>query len=81
MTGEIYAAVFGKGEEFVLIPFPTDVRAVAIAVANGLGFAGVMGFIRGECHAKCEPNEAAVSTMMSAAPAFALYVEDKHALT
>jgi hypothetical protein len=76
-TRDIYAAVFGKGDDLVLVPHPADVRSLAVCVANDLPFCGVMAFIGGECHAKCEPSEAAVSTMMSAVTPFAHYVAAK----
>jgi hypothetical protein len=77
VTNELYAAVFGKGADLVLIPYPPDVRSLAVCMANGLKFCGVMAFIGGECHAKCEPNEAAVSVMMNAVTPFARYVAAK----
>ena len=77
MTNELYAAVFGKGADLVLIPYPPDVRSLAVCMANGLKFCGVMAFIGSECHAKCEPSAEAVSTMMSAVTPFAHYVAAK----
>ena|ERR1700733_5643235 len=80
MTGEICAAVLGKGEDFVLILLPADERstlALEYAAEQKLPHCGVMGFVGGKCYAKCEPGWEAVSTMMSAAPAFARYVHER----
>lgn len=80
MTGEIVAAVFGRDEDIVLVPLPADeasTQAALAADARGLKFCGVMGYIRGESHAKCEPDTDAVLVMMSAVPAFARYVASR----
>jgi hypothetical protein len=80
MTGEIRAAIFGVDADLVLIPLPVDERsrlALEYAAANSLPYCGLMFFVRGECSAKCEPTAEAVSTMMSAAPAFARYVHTR----
>ena len=77
MTREIYVSIFGKGGELLLIPVPTDVRAMAVTIVNKLPFCGVMAFIDGKSYAKCEPNAEAVLTMASAVPAFVCYVAAK----
>ena len=77
MNCEIHAAVYGSGDDLVLIPLPADERsrlAREYATANGLPYCGAMAFVEGKCSARCEPGADAVSTMMSAAPHFAQYV-------
>jgi hypothetical protein len=77
---EIYAGVFGNPndtDDCFLIPHPLDMRAIEYAADHGMKFCGTMGWIHGEAHARCIPNEKAVLTMMSAVPAFARYVASR----
>jgi hypothetical protein len=80
MTSTLSAAVYGEGEDIVLIPLPAGEEsrlALEYAAEHAMPFCGVMTFTDGKPSARCEPNAAAVSTMMSAAPHFAQYVAGK----
>lgn len=80
MSREIKAAVYGEGEDIVLIPLPAGEEsrlALEYAAEHAMPFCGVMTLADGKPSARCEPNEAAVLTMMSAVPHFALYAAGK----
>ena len=69
--GGVSAAVFGKGEEFLLIPLDGEMAAsIQLGKARGYVYCGVMSYMAGQSCAKCEENPDAVYTMMCAVVAF-----------
>lgn len=77
MICDITAAVFGKGNDFVLVPFPMDARPnppLEYAAKHDLPLCGVLGFIDGKCCARIQPHEDALSVVIDATPAFAEYI-------
>lgn len=79
-TCDISAAVFGKGDDFVLVPFPMDARPnppLEYAAKHDLPLCGILALIDGKCRARIQPGEDALSVVMDAVPSFAQYIRAK----
>jgi hypothetical protein len=76
---ELCAAVLGKGPEFMLIflDLPLDGSVTAMAHEKGYAYCGILAVINGEAMVECEPNPAAVFTVLKASLKFAQKVADK----
>jgi len=77
LTCDISAAVFGKPDDFVLVPLPANERPnppLAYAAKNDLPLCGILAFIDGKCRARIQPGEDALSVVCAAVPAFAQYI-------
>lgn len=68
---ELSCGVLGRGKEFLLIPLNRHTSPPVDDSTQGFVFAGVLGLIRGEVVAVCEPKLLAMETMIRASVAFA----------